>query len=238
MDMEQICHRPSMERDGHGKFPKASFTLSSEQMEVLCNWVDSLNFPDGFASRLGRCIEMKKRKVFGMKSHDRHVFMQRLIPIAFREMLPASIWEAITEISLFFHELTRKNITVSDMEKLKADIPIILCKLEKIFPLSFFDPSEHLVVHLPDEALWVGPAQYRWMYHFENFLGLVVKTKIGNKARVEASIREGYLQSEMGTFASYYFPEEVVTKERCVHRFEDGFFINDERTLANPPKIL
>ncbi|CAH9095227.1 unnamed protein product [Cuscuta epithymum] len=168
MDMEQICHRPSMERDGSGKFPKAPFTISSEQMTVLCNWVDSLKFPDGFASRLGRCIEIEKLKVFGMKSHDCHVFMQRLIPIAFREMLPASVWEAITEISLFFRELTRKSITVSDMEKLKADIPIILCKLEKIFPPSFFDPSEHLVVHLPDEALWGGPPQYRWMYRFEN----------------------------------------------------------------------
>ncbi|CAH9075091.1 unnamed protein product, partial [Cuscuta europaea] len=147
-------------------------------------------------------------------------------------MLPASIWEAITEISLFFRELTRKNITVSDMEKLKADIPIILCKLEKIFQPSFFDPSEHLVVHLPDEALWGRPAQYRWMYRFENFLGSVLKTKIGNKARVEASIREGYLQSEMGTFASYYFPEEVVTKERRVHRLDGGFFINDDASAS------
>ncbi|CAH9080376.1 unnamed protein product [Cuscuta epithymum] len=228
MDMEQICHRPSMEMDRDGKYPKAPFVLSNKQREVLCSWVDSLKFPDGFASRLGRCVEMENLKVFGMKSHDCHIFMQRLLPIALREMLPACIWEAITEISLFFRELTRKTARVSVIEKLKDDIPIILCKLEKIFPPSFFDPTEHLPIHLPDEVLLGGPPQYRWMYRFENFLGSVLKKKIGNKARVEASIREGYLLSEMGTFASYYFPEEVTTKARGVPRFDDGFMINDD----------
>ena len=49
---------------------------------------------------------MRKHKLFEMKSHDCHVFMQRLIPIAFREMLPSAVWQALTELSLFFKELT------------------------------------------------------------------------------------------------------------------------------------
>ncbi|CAH9132998.1 unnamed protein product [Cuscuta epithymum] len=232
MDMEHTCHRPSMARDRQGKYPKAPFILSIKQKEALCDWVDSLKFPDGYASRLGRCVEMEHLKLFGMKSHDCHIFMQRLLPVAFREMLPTGIWEAITEISLFFRDLTRKTVRVTDIEKLKLDIPVILCKLEKIFPPSFFDPTEHLPIHLPDEVLLGGPPDYRWMYPFENFLGSVLKTKIGNKARVEASIREGYLLSEMGTFASYYFPEEVTTKARRVPRFDDGFMINDDATIS------
>jgi hypothetical protein len=43
------------------------------------------------------------------------------------------------------------------MEKLKWDIPLILCKLEKAFPPAFFDVLVHLAVHLPDEALLRGP---------------------------------------------------------------------------------
>nr|GEY43959.1 hypothetical protein [Tanacetum cinerariifolium] len=35
--------------------------------------------------------------MWGMKSHDCHVFMERLLPIAFREMLPEPIWKAMTE---------------------------------------------------------------------------------------------------------------------------------------------
>ena len=42
------------------------------------------------------------------------------------------------------------------MEKLKWDIPLILCKLEKIFPPAFFDVMVHLAVHVPNEALLRG----------------------------------------------------------------------------------
>jgi hypothetical protein len=48
---------------------------------------------------------------------------------------------------------------------------VILCKLEKIFPSSFFDVMVHLCVHLPDEALLRGPVQYGWMYPIERRLG-------------------------------------------------------------------
>ena len=32
-------------------------------------------------------INLDEGKIYGMKSHDCHVFMQRLIPLAFRDML-------------------------------------------------------------------------------------------------------------------------------------------------------
>ena len=106
-------------------------------------------------------------KLYGMKSHDCHIFMQRLILIAFREILPANIWQALTELSIFFKDLTVIVITVDDMKRLKEDILIMLCKLERIFPPSFFDSMEHLPIHLAYEARVVDPVQYRWMYPFE-----------------------------------------------------------------------
>ena len=124
-------------------------------------------FPDGYASNMGRCVDMKKHKLFGMKSHDCHVFMQRLIPIAFRELLPGNVWQAVTEISIFFKNLTSTVIKKEDMEHLEKDIPIILCRLERIFPPSFFDSMEHLPIHLAYESMIAGPVQYRWMYPFE-----------------------------------------------------------------------
>ncbi|GLT87526.1 hypothetical protein SLE2022_056050 [Rubroshorea leprosula] len=41
-----------------------------------------------------------------MKSHDCHVFMQRLLPIAFRDFLIDEVWGPLTEISNFFRALT------------------------------------------------------------------------------------------------------------------------------------
>ncbi|XP_027768658.1 uncharacterized protein LOC107004833 [Solanum pennellii] len=55
------------------------------------------------------------------------------------------------------------------MVRLQQEIPEILCKLERIFPPSFFDSMEHLLVHLAYEAMIDGPVQYRWIYPFERF---------------------------------------------------------------------
>lgn len=56
------------------------------------------------------------------------------------------------------------------MVRLQKEIPEILCKLERIFPPSFFDSMEHLPVHLAYEARLAGPVQNRWMYPFERNL--------------------------------------------------------------------
>ena len=126
-----------------------------------------MKFPDCYVSNLGRCVDLSGNKLYGMKSHDCHIFMQRLIPIAFRELLPANVWQALTELSIFFKDLTAIVITKDDMKRLEEDIPIVLCKLERIFPPSFFDSMEHLPIHLAYEARVAGPVQYRWMYPFE-----------------------------------------------------------------------
>ena len=112
---------------------------------------------------------MRKHKLFGMKSHDCHVFMQRLIPIAFREMLSSAVWQALTELSLFIKDLTSTVLKTEAMMRLESEIPIIICKLERIFPPSFFDSMEHLPIHLAYEARVAGPVQYRWMYPFERY---------------------------------------------------------------------
>ena len=126
-----------------------------------------LKFLDGYVSNLGRCVDLSRNKMYGIKSHDCHIFMQRLIPITFHELLPENVWQALTELSIFFKDLTATLITEDDMKHLEEDLPIMLCKLERIFSPSFFDSMEHLPVHLAYEVRIVNPVQYRWMYSFE-----------------------------------------------------------------------
>jgi len=68
-------------------------------------------------------------------------------------------------------------------------IVLILCKLEKIYPLAFFDVMVHLAVHLPDQALLRGPVQYGWMYAIERRLG-TFKCFIRNRAKPEGCVVE------------------------------------------------
>ena len=90
------------------------------------------------------------------------------------------------------------------MEKLEQEIPILLCKLEKIFPPGFFNPVQHLLIHLPYEAKIGGPVQYRWMYHVERTLKKL-RAMVGNKRRVEGCIAEEFKYKEIASFTSIYF---------------------------------
>jgi hypothetical protein len=44
---------------------------------------------------------------------------------------------------------------VADLERLA---PVLLCKLEKIFPPGFFNPMQHLILNLPYETRMGGRA--------------------------------------------------------------------------------
>ena len=85
-------------------------------------------------------------------------------------MLPAQLWNAITELSLLFRCLCSAMLDVSKVRELVAKVPVITCNLEKVFPPSFFNSMEHVVVHLLLEALIGGPVQFRWIYVFERYI--------------------------------------------------------------------
>ncbi|XP_021757477.1 uncharacterized protein LOC110722515 [Chenopodium quinoa] len=120
-DIAIYCKRPQLHvtEDARGKdtLPKAPFSLEKAQKKVLCEWVKNLKFPDGYASNLSRCVDLQSCKLHGLKSHDCHVFMERLLPVALKELLPVHVWKAITEISLFFRDLCCSTIKLSDMER-------------------------------------------------------------------------------------------------------------------------
>ena len=136
---------------------------------MVCQWIKNLRLPDGYASNLSNCVDIKTLQISRMKSHDCHVFMEKLLPIALKDLIPDPIWNVITEVSIFFRDLCSTVIQVDQMEKLVNNIVVTLCKLEKIFPPGFFDSMEHLPIHLPYEAKVGGPVQYRWMYPFERY---------------------------------------------------------------------
>lgn len=171
VDLAKICDRASMHlihnARGRPAKPRAPFTLAAEQKREVCRWAKSLRLPDGYSANISRRVNMDECRFYGMKSHDCHVFMQRLLPIAFRDVLPAPIWEALAQISGFFRDLCATVLRVPHIEQLESNIVEILCRLEKIFPPAFFDVMEHLPIHLPYEAKVGGPVQYRWMYPFE-----------------------------------------------------------------------
>ena len=170
MDLPEYCRRKELwlQEKQNNKFfkPKASYSFTRDQKRKICEWVEQLKMPAGHASNLGKCVDMEHGKLHCMKSHDCHVFMETLLPIAFSG-LPNRIWKPMTEISLFFKDLCSNTLREDNLVQMDQNIPLITNKLEKILSPGFFDVMEHLPVHLVHEARLGGPVQYRWIYPFE-----------------------------------------------------------------------
>ncbi|GJR38972.1 hypothetical protein Tco_1214656, partial [Tanacetum coccineum] len=107
------------------------------------------------------------------------------------------------ELSEFIRILCAQNTSLDVLEEQEEKIVVILCKLEKIFPESFFDMMIHLLIHLPSEVKKGGPPEYRWMFPFERKMR-ELKGYVKNNARPEGCIVQRYIDKECLTFCSMY----------------------------------
>ncbi|CAM8879644.1 unnamed protein product [Rhodiola kirilowii] len=223
-DIAIYCHRPELELKSvrHRMVArKVKYCLNKDQQLVVLQWLKTLKFPDGFSADLGRHVDIDKRKLVGYKTHDTHVFLERLMAIAFKGLLPKAIWEPVSELCTFFRDICASSLSIQRMTHWKRNIVPTLCKLETIFPPSFFDSMEHLPVHLADEVLLGGPVHYRWMYPFERFIyRLKQSAQRGNRAHSEASIVNAYIQMETAYLGTDYLGPLFKTKSRCLKRNE------------------
>ncbi|WVZ56366.1 LOW QUALITY PROTEIN: hypothetical protein U9M48_006912, partial [Paspalum notatum var. saurae] len=166
LDLEDLGIRKELHLIRNGDSydrPHACYTMTNDQRVEFCKFLKDVKFPDGYAANLARCVDMDGHKVQHLKTHDCHILLQRVLPAALRGLTRKDIYEVISEL---------------------AETPIILCKLEKIYPPAFFDVMVHLLVHLTDEALLRGPVQYGWMYPIERRL-CTLKRYVRNRARPE-----------------------------------------------------
>jgi hypothetical protein len=72
--------------------PRAIFVLEKNTQLLVYKWLKSLRFFDRHASNISRLVNMEECKLYGMKNHDCHMFMQTLIPLAYCDLLPKKTW--------------------------------------------------------------------------------------------------------------------------------------------------
>ena len=134
-----------------------------------------------------------------------------MLPTEIRPFIKKEIVNVIAELSNFFRLICSRTLSVSDLEKAKGDIVLILSKLETIFPLVIYIYiMVHLVMRLPEEANHGGPVHLIWMYPFECFLGILNKY-VRNHARPEGSIAKANIVNEALTFCLIYL-SDIETK--------------------------
>ena len=116
-------------------------------------------FPDGYATNLKRGVNLGTLRVNGMKSHDYHIWIERLLLATVRGYVPEHVLQVLVELSYLFRQLCAKELSRTIINDLKKAAAVLLCKLEKIFPPGCFLPMQHLIVHLPYEARMGGPCR-------------------------------------------------------------------------------
>ncbi|KAI3472558.1 hypothetical protein Pfo_029196 [Paulownia fortunei] len=91
----------------------------------FCQFLKSVKFPNGYAANISRNINVNDGKLYGLKTYDCHILLQRLLPIAIRKFLPNDICGTIVELCDFFKKLTTRTLHVANLRKME-DIVFIL----------------------------------------------------------------------------------------------------------------
>src|ERR1044072_2056639 len=167
-DLQAMGFRHDLWPDENGKYPLAIYTMSNKGKKSFLTTLSNITVPDGYSSNISRCIDMNNFRVSGMlKSHDFHILMEQLLPLALRTALPNEVSKVLNGLGSFFRQLCGKALSVADLDRMQRDIVLSLCNMEMLFPPSFFTVMVHLIVHLVDEVKLGGPVYYRWMYPVE-----------------------------------------------------------------------
>jgi len=226
LDLATICDRPKqhMQPPRSGKKwtrPKADYRLKPEQKREVLEWFKTLMFPDGYAANLRRGVNLSTLRINGLKSHDYHIWIECLLLAMLRGYVPEHVWKTLAELSYFFRQLCAKELSHSVVAELEKIAPVLLCKLEMIFPPGFFNPMQHLILHLPYEARMGGPVQARWCYPIERCLK-VLRKKCRNKCKIEASMAEAFVLEEVTNFTQAYYGDKLPSVHNRPPRYNAG----------------
>jgi len=132
--------------------------MSTKEKKQFCNCLKNEKVPQGYFSNIKSLVAVNDLKLVGLKSHDCHVLMQQLLPVAVRGILPDKDRVSVTHLCFFFNAICSKVIDSKQLDELENQAAIILCELEMYFLPSFFD----IMVHLNcssckgDSVVWVG----------------------------------------------------------------------------------
>ena len=77
-----------------------------------------------------------------------------------RGYVDEEIWLVLAKLSFFFRQLCAKELDRAVVAKLEEQAAELIVELEEIFRPGFFNPMQHLLLHLPEEARLGGPVQY------------------------------------------------------------------------------
>jgi hypothetical protein len=103
---EQDNLHPEKTGDGRHYLRPASYTLSNEEKEIIFECLSSIKVLSGFSSNIKGIINVPEKKFLNLKSHDCHVLMTQLLPVALRGILSPHVHLATVKLCAFLNAIS------------------------------------------------------------------------------------------------------------------------------------
>ncbi|RHN45055.1 hypothetical protein MtrunA17_Chr7g0226101 [Medicago truncatula] len=87
MGIRSMLHPQPSPNSSTMRLPRACYQMTNKEKDAFLSILKNVKCPDECSSSIPRCVQVKQRKIFGLKSYDCHVLMQVLLPIALRGSL-------------------------------------------------------------------------------------------------------------------------------------------------------
>ena len=182
----------------------APWVLDENEKKIFINRVTSLRFPSLLASNPCAYFGGKNGdELQHLKSHDFHVLMRHIIPVALRGLLQLGPRRAIYRLCRIFQRVNNPILDPLEFPMILEDAVETLCLLNKELPPISFTISFHLVLHLIREMTMCRVIYSRWMYLVERYFK-TLKSFVKNMAKPKGSIGESYWLTKNISFLSEY----------------------------------
>jgi hypothetical protein len=140
-DLVVLCPLLDAKPNARGKLrrPKAPYSLKQTERKEVLRWLKTLKFLDRSASNIKGAVNVSNSKLNGLKNHDYHIFIERLMSVMFRGYFKADLWKMFAEPSYFYRQICAKQVSKVMMQMLEKEIVVLVCKMETVFPPGWFN---------------------------------------------------------------------------------------------------
>ncbi|GJX52109.1 hypothetical protein Tco_0280478 [Tanacetum coccineum] len=83
LDLAELGVKPelfAMQDEDKTTLPPAGYTLTNAEKDIFCETLHNIKVPEGYCSNFSSLVNLKDRKLIGLKSHDYHMLMQEFLP--------------------------------------------------------------------------------------------------------------------------------------------------------------
>ena len=96
----------------------------------------SVKTPSSYSANFRNLMDVSsgKMKLGHMKSHDCHVMLTQILPVAIRNPMDKAIRNTLIDLCDFFNQLWQKVVNPEKLDQMQDDIARILSNLEMFFP--------------------------------------------------------------------------------------------------------